>query len=247
MLKICGKRVDRASARGFSLIEMMVAMLIGAIVVLGAITVILAINRANSENLQSVRINQELRALASVLGDEIKRARRLNDAMSAIGTGVSATSNCTIASTSAYCPGPFDSIDTATAGCIRYGYQAVAQNDPSTTTATNNYRAIYYDATSKSIYLYANTGATAFPACPTTAPGNPWVKLNSAQVNVTGMTFQCVTFGTSVSTSTTIPKSCADIELTLTAQLAFRDTTAPTITYTYTLPIYIRSGAVVTS
>jgi len=245
MLNACNnKPLGRASVRGFSLIEMMVAILIGAIVLIGALVVILAINQANSENLQSVRIHQELRTLASVLGDELKRARRLNDAMSAIGTGVSSTSNCTIASTSSFCPGPFDAIDTSTAGCIRYGYQDASQNDPSTTTASNNFRAIYFDATAKSIYLYANTGATAFPNCPGGAPASPWVKLNSDQVSVTGMTFSCLTFGASVSVSTTIPRSCAEIQLTLQAQLAFRDASSPAITYTYTLPIYIRSGAV---
>jgi len=246
MLNVYGRSLGRNHRRGFSLIEMMVAILIGAVVLIGALVVILAINQANSENIQSVRVHQELRALASVVGDELKRARRLNDAMSVIGTGVNSTSTCT---TSSPCPGPFDSIDTSTAGCIKYGYQDKTQNDPSITLSSNNYRAMYFDSTSKSLYLYVNTGATNFPACPTSAPASPWVKLNSAQVSVTGMTFSCLTFGTSVSTSTTIPKSCAEIQLTLTAQLAFKDVTqqAAPVTYTYTLPIYIRSGSVVTS
>jgi hypothetical protein len=240
MLRIRTKASDRAFMRVFSLIEMMIAILIGSIVVIGALAVILAINQANSENLQSVRIHQELRALASVIGDELKRARRLNDAMSAIGTGVSSTSNCNTSPAGAYCPGPFDSINFATAGCVLYGYQDATQSDSSNTTASNNFRAIYFDATSKSIYLYTNTAATAFPTCPTTAPASPWVKLNSAQVEVTGMTFAC---GVTGSTAT----SCSEIDLTLTARLAFRDQYTPSaITYTYTLPIYIRSGAVIT-
>lgn len=247
MLNMRSSQRNRAPVRGFSLIELMIALLIGIIVSAGALTLILAINQANSETIQATRIHQELRSLASIVSDELKRARRLNDAMAAIGTGVNSTSNCTIASTSSYCPGPFDSIDTSTAGCVRYGYQDATQSDPSTTTASNNFRAMYFDAPSKSIYLYVNAAATAFPTCPTAAPGSPWVKLNSAQVNITGVTINCVSYGTTVSTSTAIPGSCAEIDLTLQGQLAFRDISTRANTYTYTMPIYIRSGAIVTS
>jgi prepilin-type N-terminal cleavage/methylation domain-containing protein len=247
MLSVRSKQLGRPAMGGFSLIEMMVAIVIGAIVVAGAVAVIVAINQANSENIQSMRIHQELRSLASVVGDELKRARRLNDAIGVIGTGVSSTSNCNTTPAGSYCPGPFDSIDTSTAGCVRYGYQDSTQNDPSTTTSSNNFRAMYLDSTTKSIYLYVSTTATSFPACPTGTPSSAWIKLNSAQVQVTGMTFNCLTFGSSVSTSTTIPRSCTEIELTLQAQLAFRDISTPATTYTYKLPIFIRSGAVVTS
>jgi type II secretory pathway pseudopilin PulG len=109
-----------ARVRGFSLIEMMVATSVGMIVVAGAVTLIVAISHANSETIQSTRINQGMRTLASVIGEEIRRARRLHDPIAYVGQG--GTSN-----------GMLDFIDTSqtntTAGdCLIYGYQDTTLN-----------------------------------------------------------------------------------------------------------------------
>jgi prepilin-type N-terminal cleavage/methylation domain-containing protein len=234
MLNINHEQCGRPIMRGFSLIEMMIAIFIGSLVAVGALILILSINQANSQNIQVTRIHQELRALASVISDEIKRSRRMHDPMATVGTGVTAN-------------GTFDGIVTSTAGCVQYGYQDAAQNDPSTDTAAgvNNFRAINLDTTTNNVMFVSNTAAVT---CPTSATAGA-VALNSAQLKVTGLTFNCITYGTSVTTSNTIPYACDEIDLTVQGTMTFRDTyTAKTNpSYTYTQPIYIRSGAVKTS
>jgi len=121
--------------RGFSLIEMMVSIFIGMLVALGAVSLIVSIDSANSETIQSSRIDQEMRALASVIADEIKRARRLHDPITYVGQGGTNS-------------GTFDTVDTSTAGCILYGYQdATLDSAAATQDFVNNYEAIYLSTT----------------------------------------------------------------------------------------------------
>jgi len=224
-----------ARRRGFSLIEMMVAVVIGMIVMGGAVSVIVAIDQANTETIQSTRINQELRALASVIGDEIKRARRMHDPLFYVGqSGTAAT---------------FDIVNTATAGCIVYGYQDAPLND-STTSAVNNYEAIYLKTTG-GVGSVVFVKDTAPVGCTTDGK-----TLNSTQLNVTDLKFFCVsTDGTNVSDvantsaadTTTVQESCSEIDMSLTAKLSSGDKYEKTISRTYVQQIFIRSGAAKTS
>jgi len=235
---------DARSARGFSLIELMIAMLIGMIVALGAVGLIVAIDRANSEMIQSTRINQEMRALASVIADEIKRARRLHDPLALVGQG--GTTN-----------GTFDFVDNsqknATAGdCIVYGYQDAVLSDTGVATAVNNYESIYLKTTSGvgQIVFAKDTSAVG---CATTG-----VTLNSPQLNVTGLVFKCVIFdstGTNVSDvantaaadTSAVQESCSEIDMTITATLLSGDVYEKNISHQYVQQIFIRSGAAKTT
>jgi len=204
-------------ARGFGLIEMMVSIVVGLIVVGGAINLVVAINQANNDTIQSTRLTQELQALASVISDEIKRARRIHDAYAIVGTGV-------IAGT-----GKFDAINYATSGCIVYGYQDSTLNDTGqdTAAAVNNYRAI---SRSSSGNVFIASGTTAV-SC--TSSG---VQLNTQQIKITSLTFAC---GSSTATST----SCSEIDMTLTGQLTSGDAYSKAITRTVIQQIFVRSGA----
>jgi prepilin-type N-terminal cleavage/methylation domain-containing protein len=234
MLNIPRCQGARVRARGFSLVEMMVAMLIGAIVMVGAVSLIVAIDRSNSETIQATRVNQELRALASVIGDEIKRARRMHDPIVYVGQGGTAS-------------GPFDTVDTSTAGCIVYGYQDAVLNDTSVNAAVNNYQAIYLKTTNGVGSVIFAKG-TAAVSC--TSSG---ITLSSSQLNVTALTFSCVTTnGTTVSdastsSTTTLPETCNEIDMTLSATLTSGDVYEKTISHTYVQQIFIRSGAAKTS
>ena len=217
------------TGRGFTLIELMVAIVIGMVVVAGAVTLILAINRANSDTIQGTRIDQELRALASVISDEIKRSRRRHDPLYYVGGVGSHTSTAEVA---------MDTVDTSTAGCILYGYQDSRLNDPtSNAAAVYNYYAISLQT--GSVQLVSDISAVT---C-TGGAGNPTITtLSSPQINITGMTFTCA-----VGASGT---SCEEIDLTLTGTLKKGDAetrvsaNSYTQPHTYTQPIYIRSGAV---
>jgi len=232
MLTFERNRFAPKSAHGFSLIEMMVATTIGMIVALGAVSVIVAIDKSNSETIQSTRINQELRALASVIGDEIKRSRRLHDPLSWVGQG-GATN------------GTFDFVNTATAGCILYGYQD-ATLDTGVTSAVNNYQAVYLKTTGGvGSVVFANS--TSAVTCSTVG-----TTLSSSQLNITDLKFFCVTTdGTNVSdlantaaaNTTQVQESCSEIDMSLSAKLVSGDTFENSIARTYVQQIFIRSGA----
>jgi len=246
------KSPSGCGSHGFSLIELMVSLFIGMLVIAGAISLIVAINRANSETIQGTRIDQELRALASVIADELKRTRRVHDAVCYVGQA-SSTSVCGTTCTTAPCPGPFDSFtitdlagtSTTDGDCILYGYQDANLNDPSVSNPdfTNNYLAIHRDSTAKSIVLAKSTSAVTCSSSGTT--------LSSPQVTIIDMRFSCVSIGTSVSRTNGTSASCSEIDLTLTGSLKTGDNPTNSVTtsisHTYTLPIFIRSGAVKTS
>jgi prepilin-type N-terminal cleavage/methylation domain-containing protein len=75
------------AVRGFTLVELMVALVVGLIVVLAATAFVVSVAKANSENIQVTRLTQELRSLSEVMGRELRRARYVADPVGLIGTG----------------------------------------------------------------------------------------------------------------------------------------------------------------
>jgi prepilin-type N-terminal cleavage/methylation domain-containing protein len=69
----------KRNARGFSLVEMMVALALGLIVVTAVLALVLSIIRSNRQTLQSTRLNQELRATLAVIASDLRRARSVED------------------------------------------------------------------------------------------------------------------------------------------------------------------------
>ena len=95
---------SRRRARGFGLIELMVAMVIGLIVIGAVIALVLAMMRANNQTIQSTRLTQELRGTAAVISAELRRAGSVENPFDITGAAAAAV------------------VDTSTAGCIRYRY-----------------------------------------------------------------------------------------------------------------------------
>lgn len=151
---------SRRQVAGFTLIEMMVAMVVGLIVVIAVIAFIVAIMRSNNQTIQATRLTQEMRATMGVISADLKRARSVSDPLAA------ATSNDAIYNS-------LSSIDTATAGCIKYGYQGASGNTFRTISVSNN-------------KVLMNTSGTANPAC---ASGT---QVGSNQVSITALTFTAV-------------------------------------------------------
>ena len=83
---------NRRSVRGFSLIELMISVTIGLIVAAGAVKLIVAIDQANSETIQSTRLTQEVRGLANLIAADLKRVQRVSDPIAEVGQGTNA--NC---------------------------------------------------------------------------------------------------------------------------------------------------------
>ena len=100
----------RRLLRGFSLVELMVAITIGLFILLG-LTSFLSNNLRSSAQLSAAtRLNQEMRNIMALMSRDIRRAGYWGNATSGIGVTVPLFDN------------PFDEVNVATSGCILYSY-----------------------------------------------------------------------------------------------------------------------------
>ena len=67
-------RRERARSAGFTLIELMVSLVLGLVVVGGVMGVFVSTYQANSQNIKSVRLNEEMRAVMSMITRDVRRA-----------------------------------------------------------------------------------------------------------------------------------------------------------------------------
>lgn len=102
--------VSPAKSGGFTLIELMIAMVLGLIVIGAVLALSLSLMRANNQTIAGTRLTQELRAVAGLMASDLRRAGGVVDPL------IVATAN------NGNPLNPFAAISTATAGCIQYGY-----------------------------------------------------------------------------------------------------------------------------
>ena len=95
-------------ASGFTLIELMVALVIGLIVIGAVLALIVAMIRTNNQTIQSTRLTQELRGTAAVITSELQRAGSAENPFNLTNAAALAA------------------VDAATAGCIKYSYSDTA-------------------------------------------------------------------------------------------------------------------------
>ena len=69
----------RTRAQGFSLIELMVALVVGLIVIGAVIALVMSIIRSNNQTILATRLTQEMRATMAVIAADIRRARGVDD------------------------------------------------------------------------------------------------------------------------------------------------------------------------
>ena len=73
--------------RGFTLIELMISMVIGLIILSVVLTMFVSMVKSDSDNMKSIRLNQELRAAMSLITRNIRRAgANQNSAVNSITT-----------------------------------------------------------------------------------------------------------------------------------------------------------------
>ncbi|MEJ7745664.1 MAG: prepilin-type N-terminal cleavage/methylation domain-containing protein [Luteimonas sp.] len=204
-----------ARARGFSLIELMVALAVGLIVIGGVLGLVLSILRSNNQTIQSTRLTQELRATAAVIAAEIRRSRSVGDPLAAATLSKGAPP--------VYL---YQKIDSSTPGCIRYAYAG----------ATNGaYRVIRRDAATNKVVL----AAEASDGAATCALAG--VSLNSAQVNITGLTFTPNTTGATPALTAGNERSLRRFDIVVTGQFVSGDPEINTITRSITQTVFVRS------
>lgn len=101
------KRVA-SKAAGFTLIELMIAMVLGLIVMGAVIALVMSMIRSNNETIQSTRLTQELRATAAVITSELQRAGSASNPFNVTATAA------------------LGAVDISTAECIIYNYSDMA-------------------------------------------------------------------------------------------------------------------------
>lgn len=102
----------RRAMGGFSLVELMVALVAG-LVLLGSVLALVAANmQNNSLVIRDIRVTQESRALTGVMVAELRRNGYVGDAMRMIGAG--------------FTHPDFPEVEVLAAGCIAYAYDADA-------------------------------------------------------------------------------------------------------------------------
>ncbi len=132
----------RKRITGFTLVEMMVALVLALLVSAAVLAFIVSLIRSNSETVLSTRLNQELRATMAVVANELRRARAVEDPISSVGQdgAIDYNNDGVVNATDTDYPKLLleknGAAVTADANCIRYVYF-----DGGAVT----YRAIYLD------------------------------------------------------------------------------------------------------
>jgi prepilin-type N-terminal cleavage/methylation domain-containing protein len=180
----------RRTAKGFTLVEMMVAMALGLIVVAAVLAFIFSLIRANSETVLDTRLNQELRATMAVIAGEVKRARAIPDPISAVGKDGAVDYNN---------DGVIDNADLDFPKI--YGSTALAPNEPEKAFSDSCVRYAYYDGNAivyRAIYLdsgrvHMATASTRAGA--TCSSGSPINAANSVQITTLQFDYDPVATG----------------------------------------------------
>lgn len=137
-----------SQARGFSLVELMVAMVAGLLLVAAASALFATILKANKTAMQVSRLNQELQAVTDMIARDIQRAGY--DASAAVHTLVSGASS------------PFyfnPATDLMTPSCLRLRYDDNENGLLDNTSAAGETRVYSYSDTDSSVRL--DQGSTA--------------------------------------------------------------------------------------
>ncbi len=201
------RRAPLQRAQGFSLIEMMVALVVGLIVTAAVLALVVAIMKSNRQTLDSTRLNQEMRATLAVISSELRRARSVDDPLT-IAKRVGGN--------------PYGSVDTATAGCIRFAYAGGVGGDC----------RVLRRATNAIELLTAAPNAAG--NCTTTCAAGGGIALGSNQVRITALTFTPTT--TALTAATT-----RRYDVTITGNLVSPDPELSGISRTMTETIFVRS------
>lgn len=177
----------RARMRGFTLIELMVAVALGLIVMASVLTLIISIIRSNNQTVQATRLTQELRATAAVIASDLKRARGVQDPLAAAKQGNPYAV--------LYLDGVANPADGTVGQCISYGYANASGG---------GFHVIRLDNGKVSL---AESPTAAAATC-----GLAGQSLNSSQVNISNLRFTIN--GRQVTITLTGSLSVGDLQVT---------------------------------
>jgi prepilin-type N-terminal cleavage/methylation domain-containing protein len=136
--------------RGFSVIELMIAIAISFVVVLGMERVFVSSFRANSTAIAYTNLNSQLRSVMQAMSRDIRRSGFWAGSMGDIANGSQANPFVAVAVVDQ----DADGIDD----CILYGYDSDEDGDPAD---TNEWRGFRYNAGTQAVEVKVGGGTQA--------------------------------------------------------------------------------------
>lgn len=209
-------------SKGFSLIELMIAMAAGLLVIGAVIEFTISTARSTSVNIRSTRIMQDLRNSMNLIEREIRRSGFDENAYKFAGTCVSPTGVCPVSN--------FNSLVVDSPSCIVVSYDNAASATPGTLAAGefHGFRRVANAAGAG--VIQASLAGAARPNCTDAATSANWLDVtNPDSVNVTNLNFtQPATAGGCVSSAAGLWIVVQDVLVQMTGQGVALDSGAVT-------------------
>ncbi|MFL9590788.1 PilW family protein [Aeromonas schubertii] len=167
-------------SRGFSLVELMVAMVAGLLLVAAVSALFASVVRANKTALQVSRLNQEVQAITDMMARDIQRA----------GYDANAANNTLLSG--AVSDFYFNAATDISSGCIVVSYDGRDQTDPSGDNGVVGDKevAIYSYRSDKSIWMVELSAAVSTSVPSLSACQNGGQRLSTDNtIEITNLTF----------------------------------------------------------
>lgn len=185
----------RRATRGFSLVEMMVAMAAGLIVAMAITVFVVNMLRSHNENVLATRLMQELRTSQAFVSREIRRAGFNRDALAIIANPEGyndAFASLTLADpvevAADDCPGLVATGVAEANQCMVFAYDRVGVNDAATAPDGLEWkgvrRVVGEDGTGR-LQAFLGTSAAATPSCDDDADDADWADLTAPGQDIT--------------------------------------------------------------
>lgn len=195
---------------GITLIEILISLVVGLIVLTAVVGVMVSSNKTNVDSLRMTHLNQELRAVMSLMTRDIRRSSYLGDWAARVTVNAAASPKDNV--------GNFTRVRIPQAGCVLYSYDADAD-------AT-------LDANENTGFRF-NGGAVERGINVTDCNAGNWTGITDPQtVTITALTFtlydteQCIESSGGNNTGGVHKK---ELQITLTGQLVSDATVTRTI------------------
>lgn len=197
------KRIYQKQIVGFSLTELMIALVISSIIMVALLTVIIANLSHYQQSLNMNRLNQQLAAALSVMSDDIRRAGYWSNANSDLGTGqnnnpfvatgndltINGATNCILFTYDHDSNGTLSAL-TATIDDERYGFRlsngAIQSRPPGASFDCLAGSSAWENITDTNIITITNLAFALSATTITTGPGTKGIQLRSVDISITG-------------------------------------------------------------
>jgi type II secretory pathway component PulJ len=203
----------------------MVAITVGLFLMAGLATFMVNTVVSHASAMKSSRLNQEMRAVMTLMVREIRRSGYWGSPSSTAGSlgGVGAGTTYS---------NPFKTINTATAGCILFTYDANGSGTQDTSSPDERYGFLLNNGV-----IQMRTGVSATLNDCTTSAGNAWGNLtDSKNTKFTALTFAETDSAPVYAKGTSGPNIVIRyVTITMTGQLANDATVQQTLTETVEL------------